>query len=361
VLRGYLEGDGYWEIDNQRWRLGFTQNDALAADLRTICARLGYQLRLRRHNHQLAGEQYPGWRGEIRCKPSEYLNAKPNGEVIAIGESRARKFWDISVEDEPHLFALASGVLTHNCKRAPMPESVTDRPTSATEKVFLLAKSARYFFDMESVKEEGEGYGRSNWNAQQFKGGDLTINHGGKGDHGRGGGTSTFEGGRNMRNFWLLGPEPFPEAHVATFPPEIPRRAILAGTSEKGVCPQCGAPWERVTETTYERVGNSDRGYLGHTREADPRDTRENALPKMSKNVQTLGWFPTCSCNVGDSIPATVLDPFFGAGTTGFVADRLGRNCIGIELNEKYSRMAADRVHANRGFVWSGAVEIEPP
>jgi site-specific DNA-methyltransferase (adenine-specific) len=45
-----------------------------------------------------------------------------------------------------------------------------------------------------------------------------------------------------------------------------------------------------------------------------------------------------------------VLDPFFGSGTTGLVADRLGRNCIGIELNPAYAQIASKRLHNDGGM-----------
>ena len=77
-----------------------------------------------------------------------------------------------------------------------------------------------------------------------------------------------------MRNWWLLGPEPFPEAHFATFPSEVPERCILAGNPPDG----------------------------------------------------------------------TVLDPFGSAGTTGLVADRMGRDAILIELNPGYADMARKRI-----------------
>jgi DNA modification methylase len=121
-------------------------------------------------------------------------------------------------------------------KKAPMPESVTDRPTCAHEKVFLLTKSARYFYDAEAVKEEAE-YGE---NRATYAGGNDRIR---QANICSGGATNPDKGmarpqvtTRNMRNVWTLGPEPFPEAHFATFVSEIPRRAILAGTSAKGVC-----------------------------------------------------------------------------------------------------------------------------
>jgi DNA modification methylase len=52
----------------------------------------------------------------------------------------------------------------------------------------------------------------------------------------------------------------------------------------------------------------------------------------------------------GCLIGGTVLDPFFGAGTTGMVADRLQRNCIGIELNPAYAEIARSRISGDAGM-----------
>ena len=54
--------------------------------------------------------------------------------------------------------------------------------------------------------------------------------------------------GANARNVWTIPTQGRPDAHFATFPDELPRRCILAGTSERGVCSECGAPWERVVD-----------------------------------------------------------------------------------------------------------------
>lgn len=133
------------------------------------------------------------------------------------------------------------------CKRSCMPESVQDRPTNAWEHVFLLSKQARYFYDQEAVREINPEASRS-WGATVVDEQKAERPDGyGQGRLGR---TSmlharsredknAYRGTANMRNFWLLGPEPFSEAHFATFVPEIPRRAILAGCPVGGTVLDC--------------------------------------------------------------------------------------------------------------------------
>ena len=237
-------------------------------------------------------------------------------------------------------------------KRAPMPESCTDRPTTATEKVFLLTRSARYFYDAEAVKEEAEPASADRYN-YAFSGVPEGL-HQPQGDaqerrHPKG--KREFNGKRNMRNFWLLGPEPFPEAHFATFPTEIPQRAILAGTSARGVCPKCEAGWERIVkrgEIQQHPARLSDKP--GHGTAPERNDTTEFGSLGFARDSETIGWRPICSCDAGVPVPATCLDPFLGSGTTALVADRLGRNCIGIELSPKYAAMAERRIRDDAGM-----------
>jgi hypothetical protein len=215
-----------------------------------------------------------------------------------------------------------------------MPESVTDRPTSSWEPIFLLAKGERYFYDAEAVREEGTRY---EWNSQKFKGGDLTKHHAST----NGKEEADPNAGRNQRNVWHLGPEPYSEAHFATFPTEIPRRAILAGTSEKGACPDCGAPWKRITtreKLTRERPNDFTK-----------RDGEEGTGNSCANTVagvatKTLGWEPTCKCGNPNVVPCVVLDPFLGSGTTIAVARTLGRHGVGCELNPAYAALARDRI-----------------
>ena len=55
-------------------------------------------------------------------------------------------------------------------------------------------------------------------------------------------------GGTNARTVWRIAARPFSGKHFTTFPEDLPRRCILAGTSERGVCAECGAPWERMVD-----------------------------------------------------------------------------------------------------------------
>jgi DNA modification methylase len=165
-------------------------------------------------------------------------------------------------------------------KPNPMPESVTDRCTKAHEYIFMLTKSARYWYDAEAVKEPN-----TPGTIHRLKSGGpvMPIGSGPKQSQlGNNHGGPEFiitSGLANRRSVWTIATRPYAEAHFATFPPEIPERCIKAG------CPKGGK----------------------------------------------------------------VIDPFFGAGTTGLVALWLGREFIGIELNEKYCEMARKRIYGTLG------------
>jgi DNA modification methylase len=228
------------------------------------------------------------------------------------------------------------------CKRAPMPESVRDRPTSATEKIFLLTKKATYFYDAMAVAEPAERGAAGS-----------TFTNGKTGANGMGR-VSQLEreetATRNQRNFWLLSPEPYPHVHFATYPTEIPRRAIRAGTSAHGVCTTCGAPWERTVERGEMVQCGHVAPHHNHKRADQPDSTlsQSSALRTgLKASITHAGWQPTCTCGA-DVVPATVLDPFTGSGTTGAVAISLGRRFVGVELNPAYVELAHRRITAEQ-------------
>lgn len=200
-----------------------------------------------------------------------------------------------------------------------MPESVTDRPTSAHEYLFLLTKSRKYYYDGFAIKEP---LSKSSIQAlkrrpkteegkwQGSKESDTTSGL----DEGRWDRYVHAEGA-NKRDVWSINTEPFAGEHFAAFPTKLVEPCIKAGTCEQGVCLECGAPWVREFEE--------------------------------DKHV---GWQRTCE-HTAPAVPATVLDPFMGTGTTLEVARYLGRDSIGIELSPKYIDIAEKRLHHGRAGV----------
>jgi len=140
--------------------------------------------------------------------------------------------WRVALALQDDGWYLRQDIIWH--KPNPMPESIQDRCTKTHEYIFLLTKSAKYYYDIDSIREPSK---------------------------------------RNRRSVWTINTKPYKEAHFATFPQKIPELCIKAGSKESDV----------------------------------------------------------------------VLDPFFGSGTTGYVANRLGRQWIGIELNPEYIRIAEKR------------------
>jgi DNA modification methylase len=236
-------------------------------------------------------------------------------------------------------------------KPNPMPENVTDRPTKSHEYVFLLSKSSSYFFDSDAVREAHAPatlarieYGLKRRHPAGIGIGIPPV------DTERMGERFANPAGRNIRSVWSIATEPFPGAHFATFPKKLVEPCVKAGTSEKGCCPECGAPWERVTRyahtpknngtTATNRAHNSAMGITSGAQSATrPVSGRVGlATPKIE-----MGWQPMCE-HATEAVPSVVLDPFCGSGTTGLVALRLGRSFIGIELNPDYAEMARHRI-----------------
>ena len=147
-------------------------------------------------------------------------------------------------------------------------------------------------------------------------------------------------GTRNRRDVWTISTKPYRAAHFAVFPPEIPEICIKAGTSERGCCLVCGAPWVRAMEKSGEvQVRWSKNNALAEEVGGTHRErTHQNIM-------NTIGFSPSCSCG-GDPAPCTVLDPFAGSGTTGAVAKSLGRDYILIEANPDYIELIEERIKA---------------
>lgn len=259
-------------------------------------------------------------------------------------------------------------------KGSAMPESVTDRPSSAIEYFFLLTKSERYFYDIEAVRKPVAGAtvkrARASNNASKRKDkGDAKWQAGltpDKQDKYFSG--ITENSGRNRRNSdWFMdsirdilegksgtllhdenniptaifcNPQPYKEAHFATFSPRLITPMILAGTSPRA-CEICGAPWERVVERSNLNKQNVG-GKLADIKKAGFRNDGNIRMRDIA--TKTLGWRPTCTCKNEGTGRCIVLDPFAGSGTTLWVAEHYGRDSIGIELSPEYCELINKRM-----------------
>lgn len=121
-------------------------------------------------------------------------------------------------------------------KPNPMPESVTDRCTKAHEYIFLLSKSARYYFDNEAIKDPlaESSLPRLRQNIEGQLG--TVRAHGGTKTNGNFKAQGNIETGlRNKRSVWTVTTQPFSGAHFATFPPALISPCIKAGSPKGGV------------------------------------------------------------------------------------------------------------------------------
>lgn len=236
------------------------------------------------------------------------------------------------------------------------------RPTSAYEPVIMLAKSTGYFADGDAVKQPASAatVSRDQYTRvlddpdEQF-----AVRH----DH------ETVCDGANLRdvwranlellskedllalllddremsNVWTIASEPLREKHYAAYPTELVERCLLAGTSSKGYCGTCGAPWARVVEmkgNPHPHPREDGRGEIDRN-----GGNHGNGSAALAPEVRTIDWRPSCACADSTPRPGMVLDPFSGSGRTGVAASRLGLDFTGIDLNPEYVEMSKRVIH----------------
>ena len=261
-----------------------------------------------------------------------------------------------------------------------------------------------YFYDADAIKMKAENWGTRNRESYRMGSEDPFLKQTGMKDANFG------ETGRNRRNSdwffesWqglyvedqhplamIVNPQPYPGMHFATFPYKLVEPCIKAGTSEKGCCPKCGAPWVRMVERgdpieEWKRASGADSegGYDGHSwkhekmmhgktghfhekekkqdltgnptykgfnkrwdeKQQNASDVKRRILAGMVEK-KTVAWQPTCECGIEETVPCVVLDPFMGSGRTLQVARDLQRDAIGIDLSHKYVLMAREELRLN--------------
>lgn len=226
---------------------------------------------------------------------------------------------------------IADGWIIRNkivwAKTNPMPNSVADRLACTWEVVYFLVRSPKYYFDLDAIRipHRSAGRGRASSNREAIYPPVTAIPPAWAGPlAGTNSGLARLKAqglpghplGKNPGDVWTLPTANFRGKHFAVFPEKLVRTPLLA-TCPKKVCATCGVPWRRKS---HRSVGGLTM--LGELRE-------------------------TCSCGAGTT-PGIVLDPFFGSGTVGVVAESLARDWIGIELNPAFARLAEDRIAATR-------------
>jgi site-specific DNA-methyltransferase (cytosine-N4-specific) len=197
-------------------------------------------------------------------------------------------------------------------KPNPMPESVTDRPTKAHEYIFLLSKSERYFYDPDAIKEKVTGEAHARGNGVNPKAMPPVAGHAhGPGSH-------------------------HPIEHAKSKKDEIRSNNGEKDSTKFGR----GAGWRNRQNESFSAA------VVGLVEYRNKRTVWE--VPSQPFPEAHFATFPEelikpcilAGCPAG----GTVLDPFFGSGTTGLVARANGCNAIGLELSMAYIEIAQKRL-----------------
>lgn len=284
--------------------------------------------------------------------------------------------WRVAFALQDDGWYLRADIIWH--KPNPMPESCTDRTTKSHEYIFLLTKSPHYFYDREAIKEVASyTKGTMRFSTGTAKARKMSADGPNEATASN---TRSRPFGRNRRSVWTITSQPYKKAHFATFPEELPRLCILAGTSAKGCCAVCGKAYVRIiarrltgkVRAVAATMGGDEQGQYSGTavKSYDGTGAQDASAVKQRilKNLRerrTIGWQRKCRCEPAETkriVPCVVLDLFNGSGTTGAVAVDLGRDYIGIELNPEYIALAHERIRKGvRKLKSSTIVPVDEP
>lgn len=204
--------------------------------------------------------------------------------------------WRVAFALQADGWYLRADIIWH--KPNPMPESVTDRPTKAHEYIFLLSKQERYYYDCEAVKEEVSGGAHARLKANGANSRMILERAAGK--------------ERSKPN---------------------PSRSNIRKLARPGIGVKNNTSFDEAMRVMPKM---RNRRTVWTVATAAYKEAHFATFPpKLIKPCILAG------CPSG----GTVLDPFFGSGTTGQVSLELGRSCIGIDLSDEYLELAMDRTN----------------
>lgn len=251
-------------------------------------------------------------------------------------------------------------------KTTALPESATDRSSTRHEYLFHLVTQEHYYSALDRIREPHTGNAHRRGDRARVQ----TWSSGGGSAHRTAhSDPADFNPlGRRPGSVWDIAAEPLsiPDhighaqccagvkvegcerglSHPATFPTELPRR-VIEGWSPTGWCVACGQPRRPLSAT--EQVPYRQATSTGRQKQRDlatrPGGGRNGiGYPQTVSVVSILG--ERCGCPTSDApvVPAVVVDPFGGAGTTALVADALGRTGITVDGSADYGRLAQWRI-----------------
>jgi len=260
----------------------------------------------------------------------------PNQSGVNVKEISAKSLvmipFRFAIEMVNRGWILRNTIIWH--KRNCMPSSVKDRFTVDFEYLFFFSKKKNYYFETQREPHRLDTYKRNKYDLAEYPEAKASAFEAGEFLHPQ---------GRNKRTVWTINPKGFKEAHFAVYPEKLCETPIKAGCP-KFVCVKCGAP--KIPKSNIERediplmILKQRKKHKEAIAKTGGRG--EQAIPQY-KTKTKISFHPTCNCSA-EFTGGVVLDPFFGAGTTGIVALKQNKKFIGIELNKEYIEIAKKRL-----------------
>ena len=278
------------------------------------------------------GDSYNAYKGNAK---SQYNDSKfvgghgghptrPSGYGLECKELKPKDLigipWMLAFSLRNAGWYLRQDIIWH--KPNPMPESVKDRCTKSHEYIFLMSKSQKYYFDYEAIQEKAN----PNYISKNIR----------------------FGGNKYGDN---------DDPHFQTYSGNVYETKTKVRTQNNGYSKAGGHRDNSGGFGDYSKHGHTkNRQYDGQEREDGIRDEvffvrnkRDvwsiNVKPNKEAHFATYPQELVSPCILaGCPEGGVVLDPFMGSGTTGIVANKLGRHYVGIELNPEYVEMAERRI-----------------
>ncbi len=222
------------------------------------------------------------------------------------------------------------------CRPNPPVGALGDKFRPATSYMTIATPHGKRFFDLDAVRVKGPGMDR----VGEKRGSGYAAKSGADGVSGFSADCPTVTAnpaGAPPLDYWVIPTQPYSGSHYAVYPPALCERPIKAMVPAK-VCTVCGAPSERIVESSYDKPSWTSGGTVsGRSRQPDRVDQPYSGT--------TIGW-SECECPDDGTKwrNGVVLDPFAGSGTTLMVATGHGRDAIGIDIDARNADLALDRV-----------------